>query len=76
MSTTSSAFISHSFHGSAAEIWYGCFAVSWEKVTTEYDSKQTASQTTEIQNRKIQSLGLFTALNSNYYFTFVDISCL
>lgn len=45
MSTTSSGFISHSFHGAAAEIQSGCCAVSWGKVTTEYDSKQTASQT-------------------------------
>lgn len=45
MSTTSSGLISHSFHSAVAEIWSGCFAVSWGKVTTEYDSKQTASQT-------------------------------
>lgn len=52
MTTTSSEFISHSFHGAAAEIWSGYFAVSWGKVTTEYDSKQTASQTHRDKEQK------------------------
>lgn len=77
MTTTSSEFISHSFHGTAAEILSGCFAVSWGKVRTEYDSKQTASQTHwDKEQKEMLSFGIFTILNNNHFSTFADKSCL
>jgi hypothetical protein len=53
MSTTSSRFIFHSFHGRAAEIWSGSFAVSWGKETAKMIQSKQFHRLTDIKNRNV-----------------------